>query len=111
MVKTTVSSDKNPSKESNNQAEKGDSTCDDSPIGEDSKKPSVTSEKLLTPQRTPIESLDLDVDKFDFKDSILENIDQVSEVKSLEKAVDTLDKMGFDIFDSVSGLRKTLYDQ
>ena len=56
MVKTTVSSDKNPSKESNNQAEKGDSTCDDSPIGEDSKKPSVTSEKLLTPG-SPMESL------------------------------------------------------
>lgn len=46
MVKDVASSDKNPSRESNNQAEKGDSTCDDSPTVEDTKKPTVTSEKL-----------------------------------------------------------------
>ena len=51
------------------------------------------------------------IESFDFNESILENINQVSEFKSLEKAVDTLEKMGFDIFDSVGGLRKTLGDQ
>ena len=51
------------------------------------------------------------IESFDFNESILENINQVSEFKSLEKAVDTLEKMGFDIFDSVGGLRKTLGEQ
>ena len=48
------------------------------------------------------------IESFDFNESIMENINQVSEFKSLEKAADTLDKLGFGIFDSVGGLRKTL---
>ena len=51
------------------------------------------------------------IESFDFNESIMENINQVSEFKSLEKAADTLESMGFGIFDSVEGLRKTLGEQ
>ena len=35
----------------------------------------------------------------------------MSEYKSLEKAIDTLDKLGIDIYETVSGLQGTLSDQ